>query len=72
MPHELSKNFGSEACNFIEDIIDGMLDWVRVIDREDTVIFINKSMRQALGNGDFVGKKCYESLNRNSPCPNCL
>ncbi len=72
MPHELSKNFGSEACNFIEDIIDGMLDWVRVIDREDTVIFINKSMRQALGNGDFVGKKFYESLDRNSPCPNFM
>ncbi len=72
MPHELSSNFGSEACNFIEDIIDGMLDWVRVINREDTVIFVNKSMRQALGGADFVGKKCYETLNRNTPCPNCL
>lgn len=72
MPQILKNKFGAKACNFIEDIIDGMQDWVRVISKEDTVVFVNKSMRQALGNKDLVGKKCFETLGRTSPCENCL
>ena len=72
LPQKLKGKFGSTACNFIEEIIDGMLDWVRVINTEDTVVFVNKAMRQGLGNKDIVGKKCYETLGRNAPCANCL
>ncbi len=72
MPYKLKSKFGSVACNFIEDIIDGMQDWVRVISRDDTIVFVNRSMRQALGNNDLVGQKCYQTLGRKSPCPNCL
>ncbi len=72
MPQKFKKKLGTDACNFIEDIIDGMQDWVRVINKEDTVVFVNKSMRKALGNKDIVGQKCYNTLGRKSPCPNCL
>lgn len=71
MPYKFRKKFGSCTCNFIEDIIDGMQDWVRVINKDDTIIFVNKSMRDALGT-DIVGQKCYETLGRTSPCPNCI
>ncbi len=72
MPYKLKKKFGTKACNFIEDIIDGMQDWVRVIALDSTVLFVNRSMRQALGNRDIVGQKCYQTLGRSSPCPNCI
>lgn len=72
MPNKLRRKFGSTACSFIEVVIDGMLDWVRVINRDDVVVFINKSMREALGQDYIVGRKCYEILGRTAPCKNCL
>lgn len=71
LPYRFRNKFGSSACDFIEDIIDGMQDWVRVINKDDTIIFVNKPMREALGT-DIVGHKCYEILGRISPCPNCV
>lgn len=71
MPYKFRKKIGPSACIFIEEIIDGMQDWVRVINKDDTIIFVNKSMREALGM-DIVGQKCYETLGRSSPCPNCV
>lgn len=71
MPYKLRKKFGASACSFIEEIIDGMQDWVRVINRDDTIVFVNKAMQDALGE-DIVGRKCYEALGRTSPCPNCV
>lgn len=55
---------------FIESIINGMYDWVRVLDREDNILFINKSMSEAIGDS-AVGKKCYVALGRTKPCENC-
>ncbi|MDD4189437.1 MAG: SpoIIE family protein phosphatase [Eubacteriales bacterium] len=54
----------------IHHLVDGMLDWVRVLDLDDNVIFINEAMQKGL---DFckVGMKCYEALGQNSPCINC-
>ena len=72
MPYRLKKKLGTTACNFIEDIIDGMQDWVRVIALDSTVLFVNRSMPQALGNRDIIGRKCYQTLGRTSPCPNCI
>lgn len=71
MPYKLRKKIGPSACTFIEEVIDGMQDWVRVIDNDDNIIFVNKSMREAIGM-DIVGQKCYEVLGRSSPCPNCI
>jgi sigma-B regulation protein RsbU (phosphoserine phosphatase) len=55
---------------FIEDIVNGMFDWVRVIDKDDNVLYMNKAMSEGLGlSAD--GKKCYEALGRTMPCEDC-
>lgn len=55
---------------FFENIISGMRDWVRVVDKNGIVIFMNDPMKNQLGNN--VGKKCYLSLQKDSPCENCI
>lgn len=62
----IKKNAG-----FIEDIIDGMLDWVRVLDKDDNIIFMNKAMRESLKNAE-IGSKCYTVVGRSEPCENCI
>ncbi|HEY9063152.1 MAG TPA: SpoIIE family protein phosphatase [Pseudobacteroides sp.] len=55
----------------IEDIINGMLDWVRVVDKDNRVIFINKAMAEGLK--DFkMDQLCYKLLGRDTPCENCI
>lgn len=62
------KNISHEK--FIEHIINGMQDWVRVIDIDDNIIYINRAMSKAL-KGSFIGEKCYKALGRDKPCKNC-
>jgi hypothetical protein len=52
------------------DIINGMIDWVRVIDPDHRIVFMNKAMKDQVG--DFTGMKCYQALGLNSPCPDCI
>lgn len=61
----------SNNKRFIEDIIDGMFDWVRVLDRDDNVIFMNKAMTDGL-KGAKIGSKCYHVIGRSEPCENCI
>ncbi|MGE5614318.1 MAG: SpoIIE family protein phosphatase [Bacillota bacterium] len=56
--------------HFIEEIVDGMFDWVRVIDLDNNIIYMNKAMSESLNNPG-LGKKCYEILGRDEPCSNC-
>ena len=56
---------------FIEDIIDGMFDWVRVLDKDDNVIFMNSAMSDALKEAK-IGSKCYNTIGRSTPCENCI
>jgi len=56
--------------NFLKDVIDGMYDWVRVIDRDDNVIYLNRAMREGL-RCNPVGEKCYRAVGRETPCDNC-
>ncbi len=56
---------------FIEDIIDGMFDWVRVIDKDDNVIYMNKAM-SVNAKSVKVGSKCYHVIGRDTPCENCI
>lgn len=60
-----------ESSMSIKDIIDGMYDWVRVLDRDDNVIFVNNAMAQSL-KSCVIGQKCYEMVGRNAPCENCI
>lgn len=56
---------------FIEEIIDGMFDWVRVLDRDDNVIYMNNAMSEGLGNSK-TGIKCYEAVGKTKPCDTCV
>ena len=47
-----------------------MYDWVRVLDWEDHVLFMNQSMAEAVGK-NAIGMKCYEAIGRDKPCENC-
>ncbi|EOC99234.1 SpoIIE family protein phosphatase [Caldisalinibacter kiritimatiensis] len=53
------------------DILDGMVDWVRVIDENGMIIYANKTMEKCLGK-KIVGEKCYEVLGKNRPCKTCI
>lgn len=52
-------------------IIDGMIDWVRAIDKNNTVIYANKKMISDLG-GNIIGSKCYEIFCRSRKCSECV
>lgn len=52
-------------------ILDGMVDWVRVVDKENNIIYANKPMKKALGD-NIIGKKCYELLNDGKKCDFCI
>ncbi|RKD33923.1 SpoIIE family protein phosphatase [Thermohalobacter berrensis] len=56
---------------FANDILDGMIDWVRVIDKTGTIIYVNKPMREAIGR-QLIGTKCYSVLGKGSPCKRCI
>ena len=53
------------------DILDGMVDWVRVIDKDRTIIFANKSMQEYLGQS-LVGSNCYLVFGKACPCVRCI
>lgn len=56
---------------FIEEIVDGMYDWVRVLDKDYNVIYMNRAMSEGLGNPQ-TGLKCYQLIGRDEPCENCI
>lgn len=67
----MQRFFGIKYMNFIEGILDGMQDWVRVIDLESNIIYANKAMRKAFG-CEMIGKKCFEAVGKLVPCENCI
>lgn len=52
-------------------VLEGMADWVRVVDKNGIVLYANKVMKDELGE-DIVGQKCYEALGKNKPCSLCI
>lgn len=56
---------------FTYDILDGMVDWVRVMDRDGRIIFINKAMKKALGD-KMLGIQCYKMFNKSARCIRCI
>lgn len=53
------------------DILDGMVDWVRVIDKNGIVIYANKPMEEGVGKS-IVGSKCYTALGKCCACRRCI
>ncbi len=52
-------------------VLEGMADWVRVVDKEGTIIYANKTMKEALGD-NLVGMKCYKPHGKEAPCNFCI
>lgn len=61
----------SSDKSFIKDIINGMYDWVRVIDKDNNILFLNSAMASGIGSHP-IGSKCYSALGKSSPCENCV
>jgi len=57
--------------NYQLSVIDGMIDWVRVIDKKNIVLFANKKMKEDLGD-NIVGKMCYDVFCTGKRCENCI
>lgn len=51
-------------------IVDGMIDWVRVVDKNNVVLYANKKMKEELG--DITGSKCYEIFGSGKNCDYCI
>ncbi len=66
-----------ETINFKEydilnyDVLDGMADWVRVVDKDGMIIYANDAMKKALG-GDIVGMMCHRAYCRDKKCAFCI
>ncbi|SCG84246.1 Phosphoserine phosphatase rsbP [Proteiniborus sp. DW1] len=71
-PKKLVLNDKTKRDSIISyEVLDGMVDWVRVIDQNGVIIFANKSMKEALG-GNIIGKKCYSVLGKGCACKRCI
>lgn len=55
---------------FTEDILAGMIDLVRVIDKDNKIIFVNEPMKDLVG--DVRGEVCYRSLGKCCKCERCI
>lgn len=53
------------------NIVDSMIDWVRVVDKNNYVIYANKKMREDLGES-IIGIRCYETLCQDRKCEYCI
>lgn len=60
-----------EHIYFVENVLNGMEDWVRVIDLEDNIIYANNAMKEDLGYY-LIGRKCFEVIGRQEPCADCI
>lgn len=52
-------------------VLESMVDWVRLVSHDGTIVYANKAMKDALGY-DIVGKKCFQSVGRDTPCNFCI
>ncbi len=59
--------------HFLQSLIDGIPDGIRVIDKNYNIILANKAYIKQMGNMAFDGKgKCYYAYNYDVPCPEGL
>ncbi len=69
--NDFSFKDNKDFNKMIEYIINGMYDWVRVIDADDKLVYVNKAMSESLEHA-LIGQKCYSAIGRNTPCENCV
>lgn len=52
-------------------VLEGMADWVRVVDKRGLVIYANKTMKEALGD-NILGRMCYLATGKEVRCSFCI
>lgn len=52
-------------------VIEGMTDWVRVIDNNNMVLYANKKMRDDIGK-NLEGEKCFSLFGQGDRCRMCI
>ncbi len=60
---------------FLQSILDGIQDPIRIVDENYQIVFINKAATKAVGKpfDEIVGKKCFDLFyHLQNPCPHCL
>ena len=67
--YQTRMNECQQLLQLTDNIVNGISDWVWVVDKNMTVTYLNQSMRLAMGNP--VGKKCHQSLGHAEPCSGC-
>lgn len=60
----------AQKAYFIEEILNGMYDWVRVLDLENNIIYMNKAMSESMPVFSST-KKCFNHLQEEQSCKNC-
>lgn len=53
------------------DILEGIVDWIRVVDLNGEIIYANKAMMESLDR-NIIGMKCYEAHNSSNKCSFCI
>lgn len=64
-------NENADKLISVEEIINGMKDWVRVVDGNNCLVYVNKAMEDALGRLT-IGEACYRAIGKEAPCENCI
>ncbi|MDO5707809.1 MAG: SpoIIE family protein phosphatase [Andreesenia angusta] len=54
------------------DILDSMVDWVRVIDTNCNIIYSNRAMQEGVEDKSLENNKCYDIFGRVDACRRCL
>ncbi len=60
---------------FLQSLIDNIQDSIKIVEKDRTILFINKAAQETLGKklSDAIGNKCYEEFwHREGPCPYCM
>lgn len=60
-----------ELLSLNYQVLESMVDWVRVIDRNGIIVYANKAMKDALGE-DIIGMECYKTHCKEKKCAFCI
>lgn len=61
----------NEIVNLNYQVLESMVDWVRVINKDGIIVYANKAMKDSLGE-DIIGTKCYKTHCRDKKCGFCI
>lgn len=68
LPQDIKMLDENALDNFI---LESIADWIRVVDIHGIIVYANKAMKDALGEG-IIGMHCYESHCQSDKCEFCI